>query len=357
MKQVFSHWISRYFSDPEAVILAAIITLSLVILYTAGYMLAPVFAGLVIAYLLEGLVSRLERMKVGHVWSVSIVFLLFIGALVIFLFFMLPLLIRQLTNMFTEMPNTLGQMQSLLLQLPERYPGYFTVDQITQFIGQFKASSIQLGQKILSFSIASIPTLITMIVYLVLVPLLVFFFLLDRDKLIGWLIRFLPNTRSLMNGIWQEVDYQLGNYVRGKFIEIIIIGVAAYIPFVLMGLPYSFLLAVLVGLSVLIPFIGVTVVTIPVEIIAFLHWGWSPEFAWLTVIYAIICLLDANLLVPVLFSEAVNLHPVAIIIAILFFGGLWGFWGVFFAIPLATLVQAIMIAWPRTHQDEVGSSQ
>ncbi len=350
MKQVFSRWFTRYFSDPEAVILAVIIAFALFVLYTAGYMLAPVFAGLVIAYLLEGLVSRLSGMKVPHVWAVSLVFLLFMGALVILLLFMLPLLIRQLTNMFTEMPNTLGQMQSLLLQLPERYPDYFTVEQITQFIGQFKTSSIQFGQRILSFSIASIPALITMVVYLVLVPLLVFFFLLDRDKLTGWVVGFLPSKTRLMGEIWQEVDYQLGNYVRGKFIEIVIVGIAAYIPFVLMGLPYSFLLAVLVGLSVLIPFIGVTIITIPVEIIAFLHWGWSPEFAWLTVIYAMICLLDANLLVPVLFSEAVNLHPVAIIIAILFFGGLWGFWGVFFAIPLATLVQAMMLAWPRTHQ-------
>jgi len=62
--------------------------------------------------------------------------------------------------------------------------------------------------------------------------------------------------------------------------------------------------------------------------------------------YGIIQALDGNLLVPLLFSEAVNLHPVTIIIAVILFGGLWGFWGVFFAIPLATLVKAILNAWP-----------
>jgi putative permease len=107
------------------------------------------------------------------------------------------------------------------------------------------------------------------------------------------------------------------------------------------------LLALLVGLSVIIPYIGASVVTVPVVLIAWFQWGWGAQFVWLTAAYLIIQMLDGNVLVPLLFSEVVNLHPVAIIVAILVFGGLWGFWGVFFAIPLATVVQAILTAWPR----------
>jgi putative permease len=87
-------------------------------------------------------------------------------------------------------------------------------------------------------------------------------------------------------------------------------------------------------------------------VIAWFQWGWSADFAWIIVAYGIIQALDGNLLVPLLFSEVVNLHPVAIIIAVLFFGGIWGFWGVFFAIPLATLVQAVMNAWPLKEADD-----
>ncbi|KOO09875.1 permease, partial [Vibrio xuii] len=94
------------------------------------------------------------------------------------------------------------------------------------------------------------------------------------------------------------------------------------------------------GLSVLIPYIGAAAVTVPVAMVGLFQWGLSPDFYWLLLAYGIIQALDGNVLVPVLFSEAVNLHPVAIIIAVLVFGGLWGFWGVFFAIPLATLVKA-----------------
>jgi putative permease len=96
-----------------------------------------------------------------------------------------------------------------------------------------------------------------------------------------------------------------------------------------------------------VPYIGAVVVTVPVILVAWFQWGWSPEFIWLGVAYTVVQALDGNILVPLLFSEVVNLHPVAIIVAVLVFGGLWGFWGVFFAIPLATLVHAILIAWPR----------
>jgi putative permease len=116
-------------------------------------------------------------------------------------------------------------------------------------------------------------------------------------------------------------------------------------------LNYSMLLAVLVGLSVIIPFIGAAVVSVPVAMIAYFQWGWSSEFAYLLLVYGIIQALDGNLLVPLLFSEAVNLHPIAIIMSVLVFGGLWGLWGVFFAIPLATLVKAVLDAWPSSQKN------
>jgi putative permease len=108
------------------------------------------------------------------------------------------------------------------------------------------------------------------------------------------------------------------------------------------------LLAVLMGVQVIIPYIGATLVTFPVLGVAYFQWGLSgDDFMYLVIAYSIIQALDGVVLVPVLFSEAVNLHAIAIIVAILFFGGLWGFWGVFFAIPLATVVKAVLTAWPR----------
>ena len=159
-----------------------------------------------------------------------------------------------------------------------------------------------------------------------------------------------------MTRIWHEMDTQIANYVRGKFIEIIIVGIVSFFTFAYFGLPYSALLAVLVGFSVLVPYVGAAVVTLPVAAVAGSHFGMTNEFFYVLIAYGIIQALDGNVLAPVLFSEAVNLHPVSIIVAVLFFGGIWGFWGVFFAIPLATLLKSLVYAWPRGikrhHEDE-----
>ena len=135
-----------------------------------------------------------------------------------------------------------------------------------------------------------------------------------------------------------------------------IVGVVSYITFLSMDLQFALLLGVLNGLSVLIPYIGATVVTFPIAVVALFQFGFTPEFGWLMGAYLIIQALDGNVLVPLLFSEVVDLHPIAIIVAILLFGGLWGFWGVFFAIPLATLVQAVLKAWPTFETHTNGST-
>jgi putative permease len=189
----------------------------------------------------------------------------------------------------------------------------------------------------------------------ILVPVLVFFLIKDKDRLIAWVTNFLPHERQLSTQVWSEVNAQIANYVRGKFWEILIVGGVTFIVMTFLGLQFAALIGALTGLSVLIPFVGAAVVTAPVAIVAYFQWGLAPEFFWVLGAYGVIQALDGNALVPLLFSEAVNLHPVAIIVAILFFGGLWGLWGVFFAIPLATVVQAVLRAWPRhktEHEDE-----
>jgi putative permease len=175
----------------------------------------------------------------------------------------------------------------------------------------------------------------------------------DREKLVKFILSMMPEKRGLMSRIWNEMDGQIANYVRGKVVEIIIVGTVAFVTFAWFGLPYSALLAVLVGFSVLIPFIGAAVATIPVAAVAGFHFGLTDEFAYVLVAYGIIQALDGNVLVPILFSEAVNLHPVSIILAVLFFGGIWGFWGIFFAIPLATLLKSLVNAWPRGLKSQI----
>jgi putative permease len=175
---------------------------------------------------------------------------------------------------------------------------------------------------------------------------MVFFMLKDSEKLLNWFETWLPEKRPVMAQIWHEMNDQLGNYIRGKALQMLIMGTATFIVFALLGLNYALLLAVLIGVSVIVPFLGATVVVIPIFLVAFFQWGFGSELGQVMLAYFILHIIDGNLLVPLIFSETVNLHPIAILSAVLIFGGIWGFWGVFFAIPLATFIKAIIRAWP-----------
>ncbi|MBT0622737.1 AI-2E family transporter [Pseudomonas fluorescens] len=347
MFKVLRDWIQRYFSDEEAVVLAVLLFLAFTAVLTLGGMLAPVLAGMVLAYLMQGLVTTLERMRLPGGVAVGLVFALFMGLLVVFIVVVLPLLWHQLITLFNELPGMLAKWQSLLLLLPERYPHLVSDEQVLQAIEVARGEIGKFGQWALTFSLSSLPLLVNIMIYLVLVPILVFFFLKDRAMIGRWVSGYLPRERALITRVVEEMNRQIANYIRGKVIEIVICGGVTYIAFVALGLNYAALLALLVGVSVVVPYVGAVVVTVPVMLIALFQWGWSDQFIYLMAVYGIIQTLDGNVLVPLLFSEAVNLHPVAIICAVLLFGGLWGFWGVFFAIPLATLFKAVLDAWPR----------
>ena len=346
MITVLKNWFYRYCSHPEAGVLIFLILGFLFVINTMGQMLAPLFASLIIAYLLQSLIHPLNRLCKRNWLSVLIVYALFIGAVVVSIIFIIPLLWEQASNLIGELPNMVGRGQVLLFKLQTAYPQVFTASQITSTLNEFRGSLAHYGHLLFSLSLASIPSVIALIIYLVLVPLLIYFFLMDKDKLLCWLNQYLPHHRATLDNIWAEVHIQLGNYVKGKVLEIIIIALVTYLTFAVIHLEYALLLSVLVGLSVLIPYIGALLVTVPVLIVGFMEWGWSPHFLWLTAFYATIITLDGNVLVPLLFSEAVSLHPVAIIVSVLFFGGIWGFWGIFFAIPLASVVKAIVTTWP-----------
>ena len=346
-------WYKRYFTDPQASLLVILLTLGLIIFVTMGKMLAPLLAAIIIAYLLEGAVSKLQIKDISRFSSVNIVYSLFLVSMAFILFGLMPLLSKQVSQFFQEVPEMIRNVQGLLLRLPEQYPELVSQEYVLELNANIRDSFSELGQSVLSFSLASMPAVITILVYLILVPLMIFFFLKDKKIVMDWVTNFLPKERRLVNEVWIEMDAQIGNYVRGKFNEILIVGAASYIVFVILGLNYAFLLAMIVGLSVLIPYIGAAIVTLPVALVGYFQWGLSSDynFTWLMASYFVIQFLDGNVLVPILFSEAVNLHPLAIIVAILVFGGLWGFWGVFFAIPLATLVKALINVWPINEED------
>ncbi len=355
MKEVLTRWYQRYLSEEEAVILLVMLTMAFAVMLFFGDILAPVLVAIVLAYLMQGVANVLRQRGLPRELSVAVSTLLFLGGFFAVLFGLAPLVWRQLVALVREAPAMIEAGRKVLVTLPEEYPVFFTQQQVNELTAVIQAEMASVGQLLVTKGLSSIPSVLAAIVYLILIPLMVFFFLKDREQLTGWFTGFLPAQKPLLERIWAELNLQFANYARGKGIEVLIIGGASYVVFALFSLNYAALLGLLVGFSVIVPYIGAALVTIPVVVVAYFQFGVTPDFYWVVGAYLLIQVLDGNVLVPLLFSEAVNLHPVAIVIAVLFFGGLWGLWGVFFAIPLATLVNAILSAWPSTDPVVVAS--
>lgn len=355
MIELIQTWYQRHFSDPQSVILALFLVITTTVILLFGDILAPLLIAGICAYLLEGVVRHMDRVGTPRGISASLVLIAFL-VLMLGLFVVVgPLLFQQVTQLFQELPRMIGRGQQALLQLPELYPTLnLSKEQINGFVNGLSDDVFDLGRSVVSFSVANVLNVFAFAIYFILVPLMVFFALKDKHMVLGWLRHFMPTRSDLSKRVWGEVDNKVASYVRGKFIEIGIVWAVTYLVFALMGLNYSLLLSFFVGMSVIVPFVGAFSVTLPVAVIAYFQWGLSADFYWLLFSYVIIQVLDGNLLVPVLFSEVVSLHPLAIIVAVLFFGGLWGVWGVFFAIPLATFVHALLKAWPSSPSFEPG---
>ncbi|MDX2425834.1 MAG: AI-2E family transporter [Cycloclasticus sp.] len=349
MEQI-KQWFNRLLSNPEALALVGTLLVGLLVILWVGEMLSPVLASLVIAYLLEGIVVRFEALGLVRKVAVIVSFGFFMALLSYMVFGLIPLLSIQTVQLAQQLPTMLNHGVELFMALPQKYPHFISEEQVKLLFSQASTEAVKYGQELLSFSASSVLNVVALIIYLLLVPMMVFFLLMDKDEIISWFSSYLPTNRRLTKEVWTTVNQQIANYVRGKAWEILIVWAACYIAFSLLGLKYAVLLSFLVGLSVLVPYVGATVVTIPVLLVAYVQWNWGNEFIYLMSVFLVIQALDGYVLVPLLFAEVVNLHPVAIIVAILFFGGIWGFWGVFFAIPLATLVQAVMVAWPKDRQ-------
>ncbi len=350
-----AEFVRRFLPNSQAVALALILLIGFLLIYSLLDLLLPIFVAIVLAYLLEGLVAKAEKQNMPRLPAVLVVFTGFMAGLGYLLFILMPILYSQTMQLFQHIPDMVEAAQTQVMRLPEMYPQFISEDKLRVFMFTIQDELLKYTQDLLSVSAASVVGLVTAMIYLILVPMLVFFFLKDKDNILSWCAQFLPRERHLTLHVWREVDMQIGNYVRGKVIEIVILWTASYITFELMDLNYAMLLAVFMGVQVIIPYVGATLVTFPVLGVAYFQWGLTDDFMYVLAAYAIIQVIDGVILVPLLFSEAVNLHPIAIIVAILFFGGIWGFWGVFFAIPLATLVKAVLSAWPKIGEKNLES--
>jgi len=340
-------WIGRTFADPGATGLFFTIILCLLIVEFFGHILTPVLISIVIAYMLSGLIDILVQKGCPKWLAGGATYLLFLALLVWILVGLLPMLIKQFTNMLNELPEAVVQLKGWLNGLSHTYPKVIGPGFATNISTFMQSQFGNIGKTILSYSYNSLGGLVTIILYVLLVPIMVFFFLKDKKSLLKTVGEFLPKNRNVLMKVCAEVNQQIGQYIRGRVIEFVIISVVSIIVFLCFGLQYAVLLGIIAGLSVILPYVGPILAAIPVTIVSLLQWGFNWHFFAVNIAYWVIIALDGNVLVPLLFAGILDLSATAIIISVLIFGDLWGFWGILLSIPLASVVKAIWTAWPR----------
>ncbi len=345
--ELLKNFIDDYFGHEEAIFFSFLVILFALMLLLLVEILAPVVTGIVIAYVLSGLVARLSRAGMQEIVSVSFVFIAFVGVVLGFFLLLIPLLWQQAVSFAAVLPGLMKTIQTGWQELAEVYPEILTRGEFSSLPGWVTGDWANMGGAVLDTAFSQLFSIFGIFIYFFIVPFSVFFVLKDGRKFRAWVSAILPENRVMLTAVAREMDLQLGNYIRGKCAQILIVGSVSFSLFYfLLDLNYSALLGASVGLSVVVPIVGFLAVTFPVFGVALAQFGWTDSLAWVMICYLIIQVLDAYVLTPMLFSEANDLHPLIIIVAVLVFGSIWGFWGVFFAIPMALLVKVIIAAWP-----------
>ncbi|HFL8824438.1 MAG TPA: AI-2E family transporter [Candidatus Azoamicus sp. OHIO1] len=313
-----------------------------IIIITSSSFLFPIIMSIIISYLLYNIIKILSTCGCPQYVSFIIIYLLFLTTFFIILFILIPLVFKQMVGLFNDLPFMIQKIKFKTSKFIEKYPSTLSPEQTNLIFSNIISYVQSIGKTIISASLLSIAIIIKWILYILLIPILVFFFLKDYKEIINWFKKIMPQKHNFLKKIWTATNQQISNYIRGKFIELIIIVLANYILFKYYNLIYSDLLAIAVGISVIIPYIGAIIVSIPIIFISIVQFGMTSEFIYLIAIYITIQFIDGNLLVPILFSEAVNLHPLSIMISIIIFGAIFNLYGVFLAIPLAIFLKAII---------------
>lgn len=338
------HRIKSLLADPRFISLALVVLGCGLLIAYFGATLRPFLVALVLAYFLDGWVRQFLRWKDNRGLAVGLSFSLFFILYLLAIFGPVQLAARQAIQLARDLPRIAGKVQILMNEAIAGVSDVIPPERREQMVGLATEKLQDWGQFLLESSVATLDSLTSWLFYLVLVPLLVFFFTKDKAELLAALSRLIPKERELIEKVWRETEARIANYVRGKLWEILLVGIVSWVAFLLLGLDYAALMGLVSGLSVVIPFVGVFGAAIPLFFLGHAQWGFQGELWRVMIAFGIIQAIDGYVMVPLVFSEAVKLHPVFILLAIFIFGSLWGFWGVFFAIPLATLAKSLISA-------------
>lgn len=319
-----------------------------VLLYLLHNILSPFLVGILLAYLADPLVDRLERAGLSRTWGVVVVFSLFTLLFMALLLVLTPMLAKQLVRLYELAPQMLDWLQHVALPWVQSRlglaDGFWKFDKIKAAIGAHMGQTTDIVGVLLSQATASSLALIGWLANLVLIPVVGFYLLRDWDLMMAKLRSLLPRQREeQVVGLAGECHEVLGAFVRGQLLVMLALGVIYSTGLMLVGLELGLLIGMLAGLAAIVPYMGF-IIGIGAALVAGLF-QFSGELYPMLGIVAVFMVgqaLEGMVLTPLLVGDRIGLHPVAVIFAILAGGELFGFTGVLLALPVAAVIMVLL---------------
>jgi len=312
------------------------------LLWALGQVILPFIVGGAIAYFLDPVADRLERMGLSRVMATVVIFVILIAVVILSMLVIIPTLVQQTNDLVQSAPDLFNQLRSWLTErFPEVIDETSPVRQSLASIGEtIQARGGELLQQLLS----SAAGVMNLLVFLVVVPVVAFYMLLDWDRMIARIDELLPRDHApTIRHLAGEIDRTLASFVRGQGTVCLILGTFYAVALMVVGLQFGLVVGLVAGLLTFIPYVGALVGgALSVGLALFQFWGdW-----WLILIVAAIFqvgqMVEGNILTPKLVGSSVGLHPVWLIFALSAFGTVFGFVGMLVAVPVAAAIGVLV---------------
>ncbi|MDP2426295.1 MAG: AI-2E family transporter [Candidatus Izemoplasmatales bacterium] len=306
--------------------------------------IVPVTTGYLIALILFPLIRYLEKKGIGpRGLSLAIVFLIAIGLVFSFFFFIGPLIIQEITNFFNNDFNMItayfseGLRDDFILG-PELY------DQVAQYVAETDLIGSFLNGLLPSLVAYLSNVLVPMITVVAILPVMLIYYLKDYENIAERLRSIIPPKHEKnVADLGSRLNQTIGAFLRGQLLLMVAIGSVATIVYKLIGLEYFFVFGLIVGITNIIPYFGSIIAVIPPVIYAAITTGsGGPGPIIIIIVNIVLQFVEGNIFQPIIMSHQLEMHPLIIIISIFFFGSLFGLFGVVFASPIAASIRVLI---------------
>ena len=300
----------------------------------------PFFLAIFIAYLLYPIVKKIHSCKIPKGLAVLIIYIIFIGGIIFGIYRIYPLFVRQLTELKDQLPVFIDTYKDWIYQMYESTAFLPEVvhDKMDTLFQQIETSVGNVVSKV----VASVTKIFDIIVIVTVIPVLVFYFLKDTERIKRWFKKWIPvKYHQRAHDILYSIDKSLGNYIRGQLLVAFFVSVATFISYYfILHLKYALVLAIIMGFTNFIPYFGPIIGALPALAIAFTV---SPKLALFVLITVLVIqLIESNLLSPYIVGKSIHIHPIAIIFALIVGGNIGGVIGMLLAVPLLTISNEIV---------------